>query len=114
MSENTHSKRTSFWKNLIAAAMTLSLFGNSEARVTREVAEATIPYLLRAVGIQSATVFLQNAVRDMLYTDEGQKQMVEWAKKGVFPPLLSGGGFAKTDLYLHGWLKLELQHAAGT
>ncbi|MDR1236602.1 MAG: hypothetical protein LBJ96_06400 [Holosporaceae bacterium] len=70
----------------------------SEARVTQEVAEATVSYLMRAAGIPitQRTVMHREAIIDMLYTDDGQRQMVNWAKDGIFPPRLGAGGLFRS------------------
>ena len=89
-----------------------------EARVTKEVAEAVLPYLMEAVGIDSdkgsATTKKANkaeyendkiqAILNMIYTDEGQRQMVKWAKEGIFPYTLKQAQFPTDDLYLDGRL----------
>jgi hypothetical protein len=93
--------KTNFWNSLVTAAtIMLGVFCNTEARVTREVAEATIPFLLEAVGIPltKRTQNHQNAVRDMIYTDTGQQQMVNWAINGVFPPSLVGTALFQNGL----------------
>lgn len=135
MHDNAHSKRTSFWKSLIAtvAVIMLGTSCNTEARVTREVAEATIPYLLEAVGIppaaasadgvepgitaeeaQATNIARRDAIVHMLYTDDGQRQMVNWARNGIFPPRLmtdpitQNAVFVPSNLYLYGWLSIPL------
>lgn len=79
--------------------MSIGINFDTEARVTREVAEATLPYLMEAAGIpgdaHSGTTKRANAseyednkiqaILSMIYTDEGQQQMVKWVKTGKFP-----------------------------
>lgn len=95
MRNNTHLKRTSFWKSLIAVVtIILGIFCNTEARVTREVAEATIPYLLEAVGIPphangAVNTARRDAIVHMLYTDAGQREMVNWAVNDQSPATLT-------------------------
>jgi hypothetical protein len=95
MRDNAHPKRTSFWKSLIAAVtITLSIFSHTEARVTREVAEATIHYLLEAVGIPATGVQAtddarRDAIVHMIYTDAGQREMVDWAVNNNNPVMLT-------------------------
>jgi hypothetical protein len=100
-------KKRGFWKELLTrVTIGIIAFGiafNTEARVTREVAEATIPYLLEAVGIpqNQQTPAQRNAVRDMIYTNDGQREMVDWARNGVFPPnlaVLPNGQFGHAQL----------------
>lgn len=94
------------------AIMSVGCF-NAESRVTREVAEATLPYLMEAVGIPQAqqTQAQRDAIISMIYTDAGQREMVNWAKNGVFPPTLTGAGFVSDNLYFDGWLRTPLQQA---
>jgi hypothetical protein len=105
MHKNTPFRKTSFLRSLIIAAlMTLGVACNTEARVTKEVAEATILFLLEAVGIPPTGVpATDNARRDaivrMLYTDAGQQEMCDWATHGTFPPLLTTAGFITADTY---------------
>lgn len=80
---------------------------NVEARVTKEVAKAVLPYLMEAAGIPvdvdgkeiESTEKAQKpyydqkkvkAILDMIYTDEGQKQMVKWAVQDQKPDILAG------------------------
>lgn len=85
---------------------------DAEARVTKEVAEAVLPYLMKAAGIPedpslsspsmitsssssssssrathvpSYSAEKQKAILDMIYTDEGQQQMVKWAVNNERP-----------------------------
>lgn len=64
--------------------------GDTSARVTKEVAEAVLPYLMEAAGIPQTqqTSDHQAAVISMIYTDEGQQQMVKWVRTGEFPQKL--------------------------
>lgn len=87
---------------------------NVEARVTKEVAKAVLPYLMEAAGIPvdvdgkeiESTEKAQKpyydqkkvkAILDMIYTDEGQQQMVNWAVQDQKPDILAGndGPFRK-------------------
>ena len=75
---------------------------DTEARVTREVAEAVLPYLMEAAGIpgdphsgttKKANVWEYESIKiqsilSMIFTDEGQQQMVKWVKTGKFPDIL--------------------------
>ena len=86
---------------------------DTEARVTREVAEATLPYLMEAAGIhgdpdeegviRAKETKYKNvkikAILDMIYTDEGQREMVNWVKTGAFPSKLSDAGFVSVGTY---------------
>lgn len=94
------------------AIMSVGCF-NAESRVTREVAEATLPYLMEAVGIPQAqqTQAQRDAIISMIYTDAGQREMLNWAKNGVFPPTLTGAGFVSDNLYYDGWLIEPLKDA---
>ena len=68
---------------------------DADARVTREVAEAVLPYLMEAAGIprEQKTAEHQNAIIRMIYTDEGQQQMVNWAVNNERPiKLVDFGG----------------------
>ena len=60
---------------------------DAEARVTKEVAEAVLPDLMEYVGIPKTrqTGECQKAIINMIYTDIGQSQMVQWVEKGIFP-----------------------------
>lgn len=110
----------------LAAFISIIVNFDTEARVTREVAEAVLPYLMKAAKIPedppqnkspsppsmatttsssisssssvssssslSVTPTIPNyskakkrAIIDMIYTDEGQQQMVKWVKNGEFP-----------------------------
>ena len=86
---------------------------DAEARVTKEVAEAVLPYLMEAAGIEgdqhSDSTRMANkaeyennkiqAILDMIYTDEGQQQMVKWVQTGEFPQKLDGAGFKSAETY---------------
>ena len=86
---------------------------DTEARVTREVAEATLPYLMKAAGIPedtrpnpdpSPTVpcydqAKQEAIISMIYTNDGQQQIVNWVRSGDFPHILSNVGFNSVNTY---------------
>lgn len=84
---------------------------DAEARVTKEVAEAVLPYLMEAAGIEEdigprnqdgKPYYLHNkiqAILDMIYTDEGQQQMVNWVRSGDFPHILSNVGFNSVNTY---------------
>jgi len=86
---------------------------DAEARVTKEVAEAVLPYLMEAAGIEgdqhSDSTRMANkaeyennkiqAILDMIYTDEGQQQMVNWVQDGTFPTKLDGAGFKSAETY---------------
>lgn len=107
MQKNENLKKTKFWKYLITAStIMLGITSATEARVTREVAEATIPYLLEAVGIPSSGVpdtdtARRDAIVHMLYTDDGQRQMVDWVINGINPPTLNATGpFALVGTYV--------------
>ena len=84
----------------LIAIMSIGCF-NAESRVTREVAEATLPYLMEAVGIPSAqrTSAHVNAIINMIYTDAGQREMVNWARSGDFPHILSSVGFNSVNTH---------------
>ena len=98
-----------FYSSLIVI-MSIGCF-NAEARVTREVAEATLPYLMEAVGIpQDArpnptpnvpyySQVKRDAIISMIYTDAGQREMVDWTQNGVFPPTLTASGFVAANTY---------------
>lgn len=91
-----------------------------EARVTKEVAEAVLPYLMEAAGIpgdvedtshtgEEKTTVKANAlwyakskitaILNMIYTDKGQQQMVKWAVQDQKPDILAGDEGAFKD----GW-----------
>lgn len=55
---------------LLIAFISICINFNIEARVTKEVAESTLPYLMEAVGIPQATQILaqRNALISMIYT----------------------------------------------
>lgn len=95
--------RTYFKKLFYSSAISLICVGinfDTEARVTKEVAEAVLPYLMKAAGIEEdprpdsapATPYYApeklKAILSMIYTDEGQQQMVNWVKTGEFPNIL--------------------------
>jgi hypothetical protein len=105
--------------------MTLGVACNTEARVTKEVAEATILFLLEAVGIMQSdddpiNTARRNAIVQMLYTDAGQRQMVNWATNGHFPTTLNGVHpnivFAPVNTYQHNQdaLQMLFPHGPGT
>ncbi len=79
---------------------------NAEARVTKEVAEAVLPFLMEAAGIPGDTEDKEGkstekakeihykkdkiqAILNMIYTDEGQQQMVKWAVNNERPTKLA-------------------------
>ena len=117
----------------IIAFVSIGVNFNTNARVTREVAEATLPYLMEAAGIpedsreekqgeestnpttQGKTPYYSSdktkAILSMIYTDAGQREMVAWAKKGDFPESLREGGFTPSNLYYDGWLIEPLKDA---
>lgn len=86
---------------------------DAEARVTKEVAEAVLPFLMEAAGIpgdpdEEGVVSAKEAkyknvkikaILDMIYTDDGQQQMVNWVQDGTFPPKLDGAGFKSAETY---------------
>ena len=86
---------------------------DAEARVTKEVAEAVLPYLMEAAGIEgdqhSGTTRRANkaeyennkiqAILNMIYTDDGQQQMVNRVKTGKFPQKFRDAGFASAGTY---------------
>ena len=101
LEENIMKK--SFVKFIMSITLTCALSANhSEARVTKEVAEAALPYLMEAAGIpddkHSETTKKANqkefenakiqAILHMIYTDAGQAEMVKWVKIGKFPQIL--------------------------
>lgn len=106
-------------KNIIRKLICYSFLGiasvlcfNADARVTKEVAEAALPYLMEFAKIPEGTGgdVVQanegkyaknkiNAILNMIYTDKGQQQMVNWVQKGEFPELLKDGGFESTGIY---------------
>ena len=79
----------------------IGIISDTEARVTREVAEATLPYLMEAAGIpgEQRTSKHQAAIISMIYTDEGQQQMVNWVKEGKFSQKLEKAGFKSAEIY---------------
>ncbi|MCR5225325.1 MAG: hypothetical protein K6C34_04545 [Alphaproteobacteria bacterium] len=117
------SKIKKLFYSALIAFIGIGVNPDIEARVTKEVAEATLPYLMEAAGIPgdvpSSTTKRANlseyedtkiqAILNMIYTDEGQQQMVNWARNGEFPPILARMGFVTENLYLHGWLSIPLQ-----
>lgn len=94
----------------LIASMSIGCF-NTEARVTKEVAEAVLPYLMEAAGIpgdtHSGTTKKANAseyegskiqaILSMIYTDEGQQQMVDWAVRNKRPDKLAVFGGVMSD-----------------
>ena len=86
---------------------------DAEARVTKEVAEAVLPYLMEAAGldgdedVEGAVSAKEKkykkekiqAILDMIYTDEGQQQMVNWVRSGKFPTKLTEAGFESVGTY---------------
>lgn len=118
-------------KNIIRKLICYSFLGiasvlcfNADARVTKEVAEAALPYLMEFAKIpedKEGDVVQANekkytkekiqAILDMIYTDKGQQQMVNWVQKGEFPELLKDGGFFTENLYSDGWLRIPLRQA---
>ncbi len=104
----------------LVAFISIGINFNAEARVTKEVAEATLPYLMETaeipgdeedtehIGDAKTTVKANEswykkdkiqAILSMIYTDEGQQQMVNWALRGVFPPTLAEAGFITANTY---------------
>ncbi|MBR1735235.1 MAG: hypothetical protein IJ730_07345 [Alphaproteobacteria bacterium] len=63
----------------------------SEARVTKEVAEAALPYLMEAAEVprKQRTKEHRDAIISMIYTNVGQAEMVKWVKTGKFPKSLN-------------------------
>lgn len=107
------SKIKKLFYSVFMAFISIGVNSDIEARVTKEVAEATLPYLMEAAGIpgdaedvehagEEKTTVKANAVwyakskiiaiLDMIYTDEGQQQMVNWAINDVRPQILGGEG----------------------
>lgn len=84
---------------MIIASIAIS--SNTEARVTKEVAEVTLPYLMEAAGIpaEQRTKEHQVAILNMIYTDEGQQQMVDWVQQGNFPQKLKDAKFQSVGTY---------------
>lgn len=74
----------------LAALVSIGINFNAEARVTREVAEATLPYLMEAAGIPQAqqTQAQRDAIISMIYTDTGQREIWNWAVNDVQPQTL--------------------------
>ena len=74
------------------AFMSIGVNFDTEARVTREVAEIVLPDLMEHVGIPTTqqTKQHQRAIINMIYTDMGQNQMVQWVEEGIFPENLKG------------------------
>ncbi len=111
----------------LATLISIGINFNTEARVTKEVAEAVLPYLMSAAGIHEDArpnpdptpnvPYYSKAKRDaiisMIYTDEGQQQMVDWAKKGIFPLALLDVKFTTDNFYLDGWLRIPLENTIG-
>lgn len=99
----------------LAAFISIIVNFDTEARVTREVAEAALPYLMEAAGIPSdadeENVVLAKEVKykkdkiqailNMIYTDEGQRQMVKWVQDGKFPNILKAQ-FNSSNVYESG------------
>ena len=93
--------------------MSIGMHLTVEARVTREVAEATLPYLMKAAGMPedahpnpdpnpNVPFYSQNklnAIISMIYTDAGQQEMVNWARSGDFPNILTVANFVTTNTY---------------
>lgn len=98
------SKIKKLFYSVFVAFISIGVNSDIEARVTKEVAEATLPYLMEAAGIpgdpdEAGAVSAKEmkyknvkikAILDMIYTDEGQQQMVNWVKNGEFPNILKG------------------------
>ena len=63
---------------------------DADARVTKEVAETVLPYLLEIAGLpqQRQTTAHISAIVRVLYTDAGQREIINWVEKGVFPSTL--------------------------
>lgn len=75
----------------LVAFISIGINFNAETRVTREIAEATLPYLMEAVGIPQAqrTPAHINALINMIYTDAGQREMWNWAVNNHNPGTLT-------------------------
>ena len=71
---------------------------------------------MEAAGIEEdqRTPAHQAAIISMIYTDEGQQQMVNWVKNGIFPPHLLKVGFKADNVYLDGGLIKFLENISVT
>ena len=95
------SKIKKLFYSVFVAFISIGVNSDIEARVTKEVAEVTLPYLMEAAGIPAThrTAAHQAAIIRMIYTDEGQREMVNWVKNGTFPQKLNDAGFISVGTY---------------
>lgn len=90
MLEHKMSKIKKLFYSALVAFIGIGVNFDTEARVTKEVAEATLPYLLEIAGLPQSqqTIAQINAIVRVLYTNAGQREIINWVRNGVFPSTL--------------------------